>query len=61
VEHGTNIHFLQIAANKQAGLKERLHKANILIQDIEAGKLELGFNETLLRRGTDYIVKAFAG
>jgi threonine aldolase len=61
VEHGTNIHFLQIATDKQAGLKERLHKANILIQDIEAGKLELGFNETLLRRDTDYIVKAFAG
>jgi threonine aldolase len=61
VEHGTNIHFLRIATDKQAGLKERLHKANILIQDIEAGKLELGFNETLLRRDTDYIVKAFAG
>jgi threonine aldolase len=61
VEHGTNIHFLQIAADKQVGLQERLKKANILIQDLEAGKLELGFNETLLRRDTDYIVKAFAG
>ncbi|WP_266156711.1 threonine aldolase family protein [Dyella silvatica] len=61
VEHGTNIHFVHIAADKQAGLQERMKSANILIQDLESGKLELGFNETLLRRDTDYIVKAFAG
>ncbi|TCV93261.1 L-threonine aldolase [Luteibacter rhizovicinus] len=60
VEHGTNIHFVEVSAERQKGLEERLDKLGIRIDQIENGRLALGFNETLLRRDTDTIAKAFA-
>ncbi len=60
VEHGTNIHFLEIAEERRHGLRERLEKAGILIGAPHEGRLALTFNETLLRKPTDAIVKAFA-
>lgn len=60
VEHGTNIHFLEIAKGRRQGLRERLEKAGIMIDEPHEGRLALTFNETLLRQPVDAIVKAFA-
>lgn len=60
VEHGTNIHFLEIAEGRRADLRARLEKAGILIGEPRDGRLALTFNETLLRKPVDAIVKAFA-
>ncbi|WNL45413.1 beta-eliminating lyase-related protein [Dyella sp. BiH032] len=60
VEHGTNIHFLQIAEERRQGLRERLEKAGVMIAEPRDGRLALTFNETLLRKPADAIVKAFA-
>jgi threonine aldolase len=61
VEHGTNIAVLEVSPERQAGLAERMAKANVKIGKLKEGKLYLMFNETLLRRNTDYLVAAFAG
>lgn len=60
VEHGTNIHFLEVAEERREGLQERLEKAGIMIGRLHEGRLALTFNETLLRKPADAIVKAFA-
>ena len=60
VEHGTNIHFLEIDEGRRKGLQDRLEKAGIMIGEPHEGHLALTFNETLLRKPTDAIVKAFA-
>ncbi|WP_266170034.1 threonine aldolase family protein [Dyella subtropica] len=60
VEHGSNIHFLQVASGRQQGLVQRLRAANIHVGDIEQGRLSLTFNETLLRKDPGEIVKVFA-
>jgi threonine aldolase len=61
VEDGSNIAFLEIAPARVAGLEQRLKDANIRIAKIADGKLQLGFNESILRRDTGYLLAAFAG
>jgi threonine aldolase len=61
VQNGSNLAFLEIAPERLAGLDERLQKANVRLSKLNEGKAQLGFNESILRRDTDYIVKALAG
>jgi len=61
IENGSNLAMLEIAPARQAGLEERLQKANIRLGKLNDGKAQLGFNESILRRDTDYLVKALAG
>lgn len=61
VENASNIHYLEISEKRQAGLAERLKQANIRTAAIKDGRMELRFNESLLRRDTDYLMAAFAG
>ena len=60
VEHGTNIHFLELAEGRRQGLRERLAKADVMVGEPHQGRLMLTFNESLLRKPVDAIVKAFA-
>jgi threonine aldolase len=61
IENGSNLAMLEIAPEHQAGLEERLQKANVRLGKLTEGKSQLGFNESILRRDTDYLVKALAG
>lgn len=61
VTNGSNIAFVEVSAKRQAGLDERMKAANIKVGHLHDGKLQVAFNETLLRRDTDYLVAAFAG
>ena len=59
VENASNINFLEISEKRLAGLAERLKLAQVRTSAVKDGRLELRFNETLLRRDTDYLVAAF--
>ncbi len=61
IENGSNLAMLEIAPARQAGLEERLQKANVRLGKLDEGQVQLGFNESILRRDTDYLVKALAG
>jgi len=61
IENGSNLAMLEIAAARQAGLEERLRKAGIRLGKLNDGKVQLGFNESILRRETGYLVEALAG
>jgi threonine aldolase len=61
IEQGSNIATLEISAKRQLGLEQRLKDANIRARKIVEGKLTLQFNESLLRRDTDFLMAAFAG
>jgi threonine aldolase len=61
IENGSNLAMLEIAPEHQAGLEERLQKANVRLGKLTEGKSQLGFNESILRRDTDYLVRALAG
>ncbi|CAH0207532.1 L-allo-threonine aldolase [Massilia sp. Bi118] len=61
IENGSNLAVLEIAPARQAGLEERLQKANVRLSKLNDGKAQLGFNESILRRDTDYLLKALAG
>jgi threonine aldolase len=61
VENGSNLAFLEIAPERLAGLEERLQKANVRLSKLNEGKAQLAFNESILRRDTDYLMKALAG
>lgn len=61
VEHGSNIAFVDIAKERQAGVAARLQQAQIVTGRINDGKLGLSFNETMLRRDTGYLLAAFTG
>jgi threonine aldolase len=61
VEHGSNIAFLEISEKRQIGFEQRLKDANIRTGKVVDGKLMLQFNESLLRRDTDYLLAAFVG
>jgi threonine aldolase len=60
VEHGSNIAYVHIPPQRLAGLQARLTAAGIRTRDPVEGKLELNFNESLLRRDTAYVLAAFA-
>jgi threonine aldolase len=61
IENGSNLAVLEISPERQAGLEARLQKANVRIGKLNEGKAQLGFNESILRRDTDYLLKALAG
>jgi len=61
IENGSNLAVLEIAPQRLAGLEERLQKANVRLGKLNEGKAQLGFNESILRRDTDYLLKALAG
>ena len=61
VENGSNLVMLEIAPERLAGLEERLTRANVRIGRVSDGKVQLGFNESILRRDTGFLVKALAG
>jgi threonine aldolase len=61
IENGSNLALLEIAASRLAGLDERLQRANVRIGKISEGKVQLGFNESILRRDTGTLLKALAG
>jgi threonine aldolase len=61
VEQGSNIVTLEISAQRLVGLEQRLKDANIRTRKITDGKLALQFNETILRRDTEYLVGALVG
>ena len=61
VENGSNLAMLEIAPERLAGLEERLTRANVRIGKVSEGKVQLGFNESILRRDTGFLVRALAG
>jgi len=61
VENGSNLAMLEIAPDRLAGLEERLKRANVRIGKVSEGKVQLGFNESILRRDTAYLLKTLAG
>lgn len=61
VENGSNLVMLEIAPERLAGLDERLKRANVRVGKISDGKLQLGFNESILRRDSFSLLKALAG
>ena len=61
VEQGSNIALLEIAPERLVGLEARLAQAQIRLRTPRDGKVELWFNETLLRRDTASLRAAFAG
>lgn len=61
VENGSNLVMLEIAPERLAGLEERLTRANVRIGRVSDGKVQLGFNESILRRDTGFLVRALAG
>lgn len=61
VENGSNLAMLEIAPQRLAGLEQRLQRANVRLGKVSEGKVQLGFNESILRRDTAYLVKALAG
>jgi len=61
IDNGSNLAMLEIGPERLAGLDERLRKANVRLGKLNDGKVQLGFNESILRRDTDYLVKALAG
>jgi threonine aldolase len=61
VENGSNLVMLEIAPERLAGLEERLKRANVRIGKVSEGKVQLGFNESILRRDTGFLMKALAG
>jgi threonine aldolase len=61
IENGSNLALLEIAPSRLAGLDERLQRANVRIGKISEGKVQVGFNESILRRDTGTLLKALAG
>jgi threonine aldolase len=61
VEDGSNIAFVEIAPARLAGLEQRLQRANVRIGKVAEGKVQLGFNESVLRRDTAYLLAALGG
>lgn len=61
VENGSNLVTLEITPERLAGLDERLKRANVRIGKVSNGKVQLGFNESILRRDTAYLLKTLAG
>lgn len=61
VQNGSNLAMLEIAPERLAGLEERLKRANVRIGKVSEGKVQLGFNESILRRDTAALLKVLAG
>lgn len=61
VADGSNIAFVTIAPQRLNGLEARLEQANVRIGKVQEGKVQISFNESILRRDTSYLLKALAG
>jgi threonine aldolase len=61
VENGSNLAMLAMAPERLAGLEARLQRAKVRIGKVNEGKVLLGFNESVLRRDTAYLLQALAG
>jgi threonine aldolase len=61
IDNGSNLAMLEIGPQRLAGLDERLRKANVRLGKLNEGTVQLGFNESILRRDTDYLARALAG
>jgi len=61
VEQGTHVFTLEISPERQSGLAARLSKAGVLMLEPKQNQTEISINETLLRRDTAYLVRAFLG
>jgi threonine aldolase len=61
VTDASNIAFLEWSPQRLNGLEARLQQANVRIGKVQEGKVQISFNESILRRDTAYLVKALAG
>ncbi len=61
VEAGTNLFTLEISPERQEGLAARLSKVDVRMRGPRENRTELAINETILRRDTDTLVRAFLG
>lgn len=61
VPDGSNLALLEIAPQRLSGLEERLQKANVRLGKIQDGKVQLGFNESILRRDSADLLAVLAG
>lgn len=61
VEHGTNLFTLELSPERQKGLGERLNQAGVMMVAPTENKSPIGINETILRRDTASLVRAFLG
>lgn len=60
VPRASNIAFLRVDPSVAEGLAKRARAADIVVEDIEDGRLEVSFNETLLRRPVDVVARIFS-
>lgn len=60
VPRASNIVFLHVEPSVAEGLVKRARAADIVVDDVENGRLEVSFNETLLRRPVDVIARVFS-
>jgi threonine aldolase len=60
IDHASNIATLEIPTARAASLAARLKDAGILVRKPAEGRVDLYFNETLLRRDTAAIAAAFS-
>jgi threonine aldolase len=59
VEDGSNIAYIAPPAHRIADLQEQLRAAGVIVRAPTAGRFELRFNETLLRRDPAWLIAAF--
>ncbi|WP_448096515.1 threonine aldolase family protein [Luteibacter yeojuensis] len=60
VPNGSNIAFLKLDERMATGLRERLLKQDIVVGAVHEGRLQLTFNETILRKPVTAIAAAFS-
>lgn len=60
VPNGSNIAFLKLDERMATGLRERLLAQDIVVGSIHEGRLQLTFNETILRKPVAAIAAAFS-
>lgn len=60
VPNGSNIVFLKLDEQVATGLRERLLERDIVVGPVHEGRLQLTFNETILRKPVAAIAAAFS-
>jgi threonine aldolase len=60
VPNGSNIAFLKLDERMATGLRERLLERDIVVGSVHEGRLQLTFNETILRKPVAAIAAAFS-
>ncbi|MDQ0010687.1 threonine aldolase [Luteibacter jiangsuensis] len=60
VPNGSNIAFLELDERMATGLRERLLEQDIVVGSVHEGRLQLTFNETILRKPVAAIAAAFS-